>query len=286
MSLCLVTMFKNEAHIIKEWIKHYISQGVDHFFMIDNDSNDNYLEYLSPYIENNTVTLKIDKRKHSQEICYNEHFLEDCKKYDWVIVCDLDEFIYSRKEFKTIKDYVKKLKPFVSQICIPWKIFGSNGFNTMDKEQPESVIKTFIKRIYYDKPEKFQGVIIQDNKKYSFNKCIVKTSKLKTFHIHCHEIFDTNYITTDSTYNDIIKNNEVFINDYNFSIINEETLQNSFLHLNHYAIQSFDWFMRVKITRGDNTTEVNVRDENYFKQFDEASNDIFDVELCNKNLIM
>ena len=286
MSLCLVTMFKNEAHIMKEWISHYIAQGVDHFFMIDNDSSDDYLDILSSYIENNKVTLKIDKRTQSQVTCYNEYFLDDCKKYDWVIVCDLDEFIYARKEFKTIKDYINKLKPFVSQIAIPWKIFGSNGFNTIDKAQPDSVVKTFIKRINYDKNEKFQGVVLTDNKKYSLNKCIVRSNKLKKFNIHCHEIYDTNYITTDSRYNDITKNNEAFINDYSFSIINEEILENSFLHLNHYAIQSFEWFMRVKATRGDNTTEVNVRDETYFKKYDEASNDIFDVELCNKNIIM
>ena len=99
-------MFKNECHIMKEWLDHYISQGVDKFFMIDNNSTDNYFEILYHYMSNNLVDLILDSRKHSQAICYNEHFLEECKKYDWVIVCDLDEFIYARKGLKTIKEFL------------------------------------------------------------------------------------------------------------------------------------------------------------------------------------
>jgi hypothetical protein len=280
-------MFKNEADIMKEWITHYINQGVDKLLMIDNDSNDNYLEILSPYIENNKVNLKVDKRKHSQTLCYNENFLEECKQYDWVIVCDLDEFIYARRGFKTIKEYLNKLLPSVSQICIPWKMFGSNGFNTLEQRQPDSVVKTFIKRINYDKQENFQGVVINNNNKYSLNKSIIRTSRLKEFGIHSHIIYDNNSITTQSIYNDMNKNKDAFYNDCNFSIINEKVLENSFLHLNHYAIQSFEWFMRVKTTRGDiNNIDVdNIRNENYFKSFDDVSNDIYDVELCNKSIL-
>ena len=46
-SLCLVAIFKNESHILKEFITHYIKQGVDHFFLIDNGSNDNYSDILT-----------------------------------------------------------------------------------------------------------------------------------------------------------------------------------------------------------------------------------------------
>ena len=62
-------MFKNEAHIMKEFITHYLQQGVDHFIMIDNGSNDNYLEYLDPYIHNDIVELIIDHEKHAQARC-------------------------------------------------------------------------------------------------------------------------------------------------------------------------------------------------------------------------
>ena len=275
MSLCLVTMFMNESHILSEWITHYLNQGVDKIFMIDNASTDNYLDALSPFIGNNTVDLVIDGTKHAQSQCINKHFLDKCKKYDWVIVCDLDEFIYARKGFKTIKDYLKTVSNNVSQVFIPWKLFGSNGFNTLDKIQPKSVIQSFTKRINYDKEDGFQGVIKADSNKYSFTKCIVRTKYLISFDVHSHKTSNKNYITTD------INNSVNIHNNNSFAKIDEKILQDSCLHLNHYANQSLDWFMRIKATRGDNCNKNcdNVRGEGYFFVFDIVSNDIDDLEL-------
>ena len=93
----------------------------------------------------------IDDEKHAQVKLYNKYFSEKIKEYEWTIICDLDEFIYSRKEFKTIKDYLNTVNKEVSQIAINWKIFGSNGFNTLDKKEPDSVIDSFTKRINSNK---------------------------------------------------------------------------------------------------------------------------------------
>jgi len=272
----MISIFKNESHVMREWVNHYLTQGVDKIFLLDNGSTDNYFEEISNYIKNNRIELIYDAERYSQEKLYNKHFLEKSKIYDWVIVCDLDEFIYSRKQYKTIKEYLKTVPSKCSQIFIPWKLFGSNGYNTLDNNQPQSVIKSFTKRINYDKEENFQGVIKEDNNKYSMTKCIVRTKNLIQFKIHSHETDNTHYITTDNNHSDIHQNNQ-------FSKINEEILEDSFLHLNHYAIQSFQWFMNIKSTRGDNYAEDrnSIRDENYFKAFDNSSNDIDDFELYN-----
>ena len=34
--LSVLGIFKNEAHIFAEWIEHYLTEGVDHFFLVDN----------------------------------------------------------------------------------------------------------------------------------------------------------------------------------------------------------------------------------------------------------
>jgi len=49
--IAILTCFKNESHILKEWIEHYKNRGVDHIFMINDFSNDNYLEILKPYLD-------------------------------------------------------------------------------------------------------------------------------------------------------------------------------------------------------------------------------------------
>jgi hypothetical protein len=252
--LCLLAVFKNEAHILKEWVEHYIKEGVDKFFLINNNSTDNFYDILSPYINNGIVTLNSDNRSHSQIAIYND-YINVCKQYKWVIVCDLDEFIYARKSFKRIKKYLKTLNNNVSQVCIPWKMFGSNGYDSYDKPQPSSVIHSFTKR--------------QHNKGLINSKSIVRTEFLSRFDIHEHHV------------NGGIQYNE--LNNKNFMAINEDILQNTCLHLNHYAIQSFEWFMRVKVTRGDNASSSanNIRNEEYFRAYD--NNHIEDLELANKS---
>ena len=34
---CIVAIFKNESHILEEWIQHYIKEGVQHFYLINNE---------------------------------------------------------------------------------------------------------------------------------------------------------------------------------------------------------------------------------------------------------
>jgi len=272
MSLCLVAIFKNESHILNEFVKHYIKQGVDHFFFIDNGSNDNYEEQLKEFNGLNIITLSKDPVNGRQAQHYNRYCLKECKQYDWCIVCDLDEFIYARKGMKTIKDYLNTLSDDISEVHIPWKIFGSSGFNTPDKKQPDNVVKSFTKRTNYDKRAGFQGVTMLNNDKYSLAKCIVRTKHLSSLWIHSHTV------TNKSIGSD---NNEFIHPSKNCYKIDETILENSFLHLNHYAIQSYEWFMRVKATRGDVYFNKNCRDAKYFKEFDDASNDIDDFELAS-----
>jgi hypothetical protein len=264
MLVCLVAIFKNESSIMKEWIDHYIKEGVDHFFLIDNGSDDDYMKIMKDYIDNNIVTLVIDPTKHMQMQLYNKHFLEKSRAYEWAIVCDLDEFIYSRKQFNTIKDYLNSLDKSISQVKVQWKIFGSNGII----EQPKSVIKSFTKRANYD-TGRTQGVKHIDGLKYSLCKSIIRTIYLTKFNIHIH----------NSSYNNIILSSNSSSEMDEFGLISENELNISYLHLNHYVNQSFSWFMKVKATRGSASTKKNenIRTETYFKAYD--INDKDDCEL-------
>ena len=40
--LSIIAMFKNESYIIEQWIQHYLLEGVNHFYLIDNGSTDDY----------------------------------------------------------------------------------------------------------------------------------------------------------------------------------------------------------------------------------------------------
>ncbi len=123
ISICAI--FKNEGKYLKEWIEYHLLVGVDHFYLYNNNSTDNYLELLQPYIDQGVVTLTEWPEVPGQITAYKhfyEHFRNDT---NWVTFLDLDEFICPKKETK-IADWLEKWKRY-PVICIYWKMFGTSG---------------------------------------------------------------------------------------------------------------------------------------------------------------
>ena len=53
--IVITAIAKNEGHYLEEWVEYYLSIGVDHFYIYDNDSTDNSKEVLQPYIDKGIV---------------------------------------------------------------------------------------------------------------------------------------------------------------------------------------------------------------------------------------
>ena len=108
---CL-SIFKNETMNLKLWIEHYLWQGIEHFYLIDNGSDDNPLSILQEYIDNGIVTYYFLPEKHKQVEHYRYVFdTERLKeKTYWLIVCDLDEFFYGVDKKLTTK--IKSLENY------------------------------------------------------------------------------------------------------------------------------------------------------------------------------
>ena len=241
--LVVVAIFKNEAHIMKEWLQHYTRQGVTHFYLINNGSTDNWeLETMGF-----PVTVHTDTVKHKQISHYNSYFLHKIKKEaEWLFVVDLDEFMYARLGFRDIPEYLQSVSEDVGQISVQWLMFGSCGH----VKQPESVINGFVKRLDYDKPIE---------KDFLNSKSICRTRDIKIFDIH---------------------NSVQFRKELSIQMNSEDCVKKSPLHLNHYAIQSLEFFTNVKMTRGDVQSKkyVTVRNLEYFNKYD--CNEIEDTELA------
>ena len=55
--LAVVAIFKDEAPYLKEWLDYHLAAGVDHFYLYNNESSDDYKKIIAPYVEANLVTL-------------------------------------------------------------------------------------------------------------------------------------------------------------------------------------------------------------------------------------
>jgi len=54
-TFCVGAVFRNESHILDEWIRHYLDRGADHIYLVNDFSNDNFLDKILPF--GNKITL-------------------------------------------------------------------------------------------------------------------------------------------------------------------------------------------------------------------------------------
>jgi hypothetical protein len=131
--LSILSIFKNETLILKPWIEHYIWQGVDHIYLIDNNSDDNPLELLQPYIDSGYVTLYKLPGKYKQmghfKYVYAKENLQSSTK--WLMNIDVDEYMYCKNcdIKKTLRDYEDYYV-----IYTQWRVFGSNNLESQPKD--------------------------------------------------------------------------------------------------------------------------------------------------------
>ena len=213
-------IFKNESHILKEWLEHYFFHGVDHIYLINDNSTDKFLKILIPYINKNMVTLcncnKQQKWLGMQEDKYNFYFQNHLKDSTWFGIVDLDEFLYSPLNID-IKEILKKYEN-ENQLHINWVHFGSS----CHIKQPEQVVPNFTMRGEYNSEKNGPGG------RYNSYKSIIKTNGNIKLGIHKH------------FYNNNTDGKNVSFDETNTPLL-----------INHYAIQSKDFWCNVKMTRGD-----------------------------------
>ena len=110
IKVALCTMGKQENLYVKEFISYYIRLGIDKIFIYDdNDINteqisdmieDRYRKYIKIY---NPKKLKLFYQCHQFTDCYTKN--KD--KYDWLLMVDMDEFLYIKKN--SLKNYLSIL---------------------------------------------------------------------------------------------------------------------------------------------------------------------------------
>jgi len=151
-----------------------------------------------------------------QDTKYNHFFQKHLNKTKWFGILDLDEFLYSPIEVD-IKKILKKYEN-ETQLQINWVHFGSNNFD----KQPTSVVSNFIHRGEYN------SIKNGPNGRYNSYKSIVKTSGNIQLGIHSH-FYNNNSIGKNVSFDE----------------------ENTPLLINHYAIQSKEYWQNIKMKRGD-----------------------------------
>jgi hypothetical protein len=261
--LSIGAIFKNEEIVIKEWLEHYLYHGVQHFYLINDYSTDNFIKILKPYIQNGLITLfdnDIEQIRGRQSLSYNKFFKSILQETKWLAILDIDEYLYSPLEIDLKKILINYEN--YSQIIVNWVWFGSNGLI----KQPKSIVESFIKRA----PINYKTVSLTPDNGYQLNdtcgnKGILNTDfNILNIGIHGH-----------SSSNDKIIN-----------LSWKSSLENPILLNNHYALMSQEYWREIKMKRGDVNCWFKTldRDMDYFETWD--INHVEDKRLYEQNKIL
>lgn len=131
VSVCAI--FRDEGAYIKEWLEYHLLIGVEHFYLYNNFSKDNYREILAPYIENGQVTLIDWPIPQGQMAAFTNCVEKFGNETNWIGFIDLDEYVVPNHD-DNIKDFLAKFmnRPLV---LIYWLYFTSSGHLERNKER-------------------------------------------------------------------------------------------------------------------------------------------------------
>lgn len=131
VSVCAI--FKDEAKYLREWIEFHKIVGIEHFYLYNNFSTDDYLSVLTPYIDSGLVTLIDWPVMQGQMSAYRNCVERFQNETQWIGFIDIDEFVCPNS-FDKIGDFLEQFKkrPIV---IIYWRYFGSSGILERDELQ-------------------------------------------------------------------------------------------------------------------------------------------------------
>lgn len=91
-AILLVAVLRNEMTLLPYFMRYYRDLGVDHFLMIDNDSNDGSLAWLSVQPDVTLWSAKGSYKAARYGLDWTNWILMRHARRHWVLVVDIDEF--------------------------------------------------------------------------------------------------------------------------------------------------------------------------------------------------
>lgn len=228
MKISIVSIFRDESKYLKEWIEFHLLVGVDKFYLVNNNSIDDFEIVLSPYIlsgvvvlSNITTEIKNNTPGFNNEQILVHDFIQKMNEIisslddDWVIHLSTDEFLFPTEK-NNIKEVLINYNDNVGEVSVNWTLFGNNNIYLNENEL---LIEKLTKSSKPDNVENFQV------KPIFKPKCI---NYIPSVHFVS---LKSEFIKVDANEN---QNN--FRNNY-------EVITRVYhpLHINHYRLRDLSW---------------------------------------------
>lgn len=244
MRIAVVAIIKDGARYVPEWVAHHLELGVEKFYVFDDNSSDNLrvicnqlhgVQWHPATKTRERETLQLDVYNEALAIARNEGF-------DWILPLDIDEFV-RLKQHATFQEMFAEHFHGASQVCMNWRIFGSNDEKFDDPTR--LVLDRFTGSSY---PEFYRNKIC---------KSLAKVSDVVYLHMHIHKVTGFSLNGSGGGANQTMRD-EI------------DGFYGKYVEVNHYCIRSVQEFLE-KQRRGypEHAWHLNVPIPNgYFEKND------------------
>jgi hypothetical protein len=242
--LAICSIFKNEARFMREWIEFHKLVGVQHFYLYNNLSTDNYKELLEPYIAQNEVELfewpyerpKGTKDTKIQVRAFNDVLQKTRRIAKWVAFLDLDEFLFP-VQIDNLVTFLKDYEQY-GGLCVNWATFGTSGVESI----PENYVMIEYLTMASELDHKFNLHV----------KSIVRPDRV-------HKFVSPHYAAYNKGFSQV--NSDKIHFDGPFS----PYAAHSLIRINHYYTRDIQWLLQKKMP---DTIAFLSKNNEYKKQFE------------------
>lgn len=130
-------IFQDEAPYLREWIEYHKVVGAEHFYLYNNESNDNYLEVLAPYLAEGTVELvdwiEPDFQFSGQKNAYWNAIQKSQGQVKWLAVIDIDEYLVPKLHDTMPLLLLSYDKEDIGGLSINWQMFGTSYVSKIEE---------------------------------------------------------------------------------------------------------------------------------------------------------
>lgn len=230
VTLCAI--FKDEGKYLKEWIEYHRLIGVDHIYLYNNNSTDNYDDVLETYIEEGYVSLFDWSYEYAQMKAYKNCYEQFHNEAHWIGYIDIDEFVNLQKD-DDIKILLSHYNAFPS-LYLCWRMFGTSGFL---KENNDLVIERYTS-CWSNLCNTGKSFINTEFNNFKFRS----PHYFASFFRICHKISIPLFGVCDNYC--FSYGNDIFFEwFYRF--------HHSRVYINHYWSKSYEWYVYKDYHRGD-----------------------------------
>lgn len=229
LSIC--TIFRDDARFLKEWIEYHKLIGVQHFYLFDNLSQDDYLTVLEPYIISGEVSLTAWPHESNdmqtwdriQRQAYEKGVELSIGVSKWLAIIDTDEFIVPMLTYNLV-DFLKDYEDY-GGLGINWVTFGTSGVTKIPEDK--LMIETLLLRAKDHEVKASHWII----------KSIVQPERIVFPIKSVHSLsYKNGFGCVDTDFGNIF--NEI-----------TTTIKFDKVRLHHYRFRDRDFFYNIKIPR-------------------------------------